>query len=1007
MSALLRSLAALVLLPLLLAGVVRAETFLADGYAVRVWQTNDGLPENLVVSAVQTRDGYLWFGTYGGLTRFDGERFEVYDSENSPGLQDRRVLRLFEDDQGTLWIGHDSGLVTRYRDGRFEPVLQPGNASNEKIIGLGSDEQGRRWAMHENGSIANLDDGTLVPTLIAGDRPGVMNFSQNPKAGIWVVENGRAAHLSQGKLVPAELPQPKSNNYVGSLAASADGGAWLLCDRRVRRWDNNRWVEDRGEIPWPDGSLACSLELRDGTLAVGTIQSGLYLVFPDGRRPIRFSRANGLPQDWIRFLYEDREGNLWAGAGGAGLVSIHPTAFSVLTLPTGAHGCSVLSVAAAPDGSLWIGTDGAALYHRSGDKWEQFTPEKGLGNWYVPSVAVAADGAVWASDFWWGGPYRLEEGRFVRPPGIEETSNPAYSLLPSSPQECLIGNRNGLRLWKDGESTWLAKSPDSSAPDVCSIAREANGVVWCGFARGGIARIAPDRTTYFRRSDGLASDLVNSLCIDTEGTLWIGTADRGLSRFKDGRFVTLGQSEGLADHTICAVLDDGRGYLWLSTHHGIQRISKTELNRCADGAAKTFSSQVYDRSDGLPIVAFTSGFQAVACKTPDGRLWFASGKGLVNVDPARIESNTYPPPVVIGSMLADGKPTALVSGIVTHSLPPGHQRLEFRFSGLSYVAPSKVLFKYRLDGIDQDWIDGGTKRNAFYSRLPAGNYLFRVIACNNDGVWSPEAATLAFTVAPFFWQTGWFITLCALAAAGSIAWVARAITHRRMQRKMEAMERRHEIERERSRIAQDIHDDVGASLSKIAMLSQPGRGDLTEPERAAAMLSRIYTSAREVTQALDEIVWAVDPRHDTLDSLVDYMGRFAQDYLASSSVRCRLDLPVQVPSWPLTAETRHNLFLAFKEALNNAMKHAAASEVHVSVSVGEDSFSFVIKDNGRGFDPQNPAPLESTRFGGGRGVGNMQKRMERIGGRCGVTSQPGAGTTVSLTVEFPRPSAQG
>lgn len=981
-----------------------ATTFLADDYAIRVWQTDDGLPQNMVTSAVQTRDGYLWFGTYSGLVRFDGERFRMFSPTNGLGSEDRRVTRLFEDDRGTLWIGHDSGSVAYYRDGALRTLALPSGGIDDKIIGLGSTGNGRMWAMRENGAVDPLDGGDRLPSLLGDDRPGVMSFSRGAGGHIWLSENGTAAQLTKQGLVPAPLPPRTADAeaYVLCVASSRDGGAWVMCDGRVRKWNNARWTEDRGDYPWPAGGVACALELRNGTLAIGTIQCGLYLLFPDGRAAIHIDRTDGLPQNWIRFLFEDREGTLWAGAGSAGLVSIHPSAFSVLSLPEETQGCSVLSVAAAADGTLWVGTDGAGLYHHSPGHWEHFGPDEGLVNWYVPSVAVAPDGEVWAGDFWWGGPYRLEQGTFHRLPGIEETSNPAYALLPLGGGEWLLGNRDGLRHWQDGRSTWLARSPEVSAREVCAVARDATGTLWCGFAHGGVARVAlTGQVSHFRQSDGLASDAIYCLSVDQDGTLWVGSADQGMSRFKDGRFVTLGREHGLIDTAICAILDDGRGCLWLSTHHGIQRIRKADLNRCADGASPTFDSQVYDRGDGLPITEFTSGFQSVACKTPDGRLWFASGKGLVSVDPARIEANPLPPPVVLDSLRVDGKAAILADSQVPKRLSPAHERLEFRFSGLSFIAPSKVLFRYRLDGIDNAWIEAGAKRTAFYSRLPAGEYQFRVIACNNDGLWNTEGASLSFTVAPFFWQTWWFVSAGSLAGLTVFALLVRFITRRRMQRRMQELERQSAIERERARIAQDIHDDVGSSLARIAMLSQPTTRALAEPQRTAATLSRIYSTAREVTKALDEIVWAVDPRHDTLDSLVAYMGKFAQDFLAAANIRCRLDAPVELPNWRLTAEMRHNLFLAFKEALNNVLRHAAATEVRISLRLQPASFVLTVKDNGRGFDPANPGTSETGRLVSGHGLPNMQRRLASIGGRCEILNTGEQGTTVCFSLGIP------
>jgi signal transduction histidine kinase/ligand-binding sensor domain-containing protein len=983
-----------------------AGTLLTDGYSVRVWQTEDGLPENLVTSAAQTKDGYLWFGTFSGVVRFDGERFRVFNPINTPEMPDRRVVRLFDDSQGTLWIGYEAGHVSLYRQGRFERVMPPRSPENERIIGLGSDEQGAMWAMRENGSVDSLDRDLRLPSLLEAERPGQMGWSRGPDGGIWLWENLRPAHLANGRLVPLELPSPQ-DAIVSGLVGAADGGVWILSNNRIRKWKDRRWTEDRGAFPWDTATISCTLELRDGTLAVGTVGEGLYLIFADGRPAVRFSQLNGLPQNWIRFLYEDREGTLWAGSGNSGLVSIRSSPFAILAPPDRWNGSSVLSVAPGRDGTLWVGTDGASLYHHRAGQWTHYGDADGLHNRYICSVTVTPRGEVWAGHYWWGGPYRLENGRFVPPAGVDAQWSPAFALVAvPGTDDLLVGNREGLLRLTREQATWLVRSPGGFGDDVCAVVQDRNGIIWCGFAQGGLARIAGGEVTFYRQADGLGSDSVQCLLADDDGTLWIGTADGGLTRLKDGKFTRLGPEHGLADTIICHILDDGLGYFWMSTHHGIQRVARSELNRCADGAIATFQSQTYDRSDGLPIVQFLGGRQSSACKTEDGRLWFASSAGLISVDPARIRPNPDPPPVVMESFVLDGRTVPVESRQVADALPPDHERLEFRFSGLSYAAPNKVLFKYRLEGIDKTWIDAGPRRTAFYSRLPAGSYRFRVIACNTDGLWNTAGTSLAFVIAPFFWQTWWFVGSCVLAALFAVAFLVRTITRRRLQRRIEQMERQHEIERERARIAQDIHDDVGASLSRIAMLSQPARRDLAEPDRTAAMLARIYATAREVTRSLDEIVWAVDPRHDTLDSLVDYMGRFAQDFLTAANLRCRLDLPVEVPPWPLTAEIRHNLFLAFKEVLNNAVKHAAASQVRILLRLHPDAFELVVADNGRGFDPAQPGSTEAGRLAAGNGLPNLRKRLARIGGRCEILSTRDEGTSVSLRVDLAvRPSA--
>ena len=333
----------------------------------------------------------------------------------------------------------------------------------------------------------------------------------------------------------------------------------------------------------------------------------------------------------------------------------------------------------------------------------------------------------------------------------------------------------------------------------------------------------------------------------------------------------------------------------------------------------------YGINDGLPTLECSEGSQSAGGKTADGRLWFPTAKGLVVVDPAGARINPLPPPVRIEQMLVDDKKFADGNDGGPLKIPPGRHRIEFEYTGLSFVAPEKVRFKCRLKNFETEWADAGGKRVAIYNYIPPGKYSFEVTACNNDGVWNQTGASLKFEVLPYFWQTMWFRVLGGLAtalAAGGVAWFD---TRRRMRRRLERVERQRDIERERSRIARDIHDDLGANLTRITMLSQMTPDEEQIPAVVAGNLGRIHGTARELTRAMDEIVWAVNPQHDTLDSLANYLSRFALDFLNASKIRCRLDVPLQLPKLPVSAEARHSLFLAFKEALHNVVKHSAAS----------------------------------------------------------------------------------
>jgi signal transduction histidine kinase len=371
----------------------------------------------------------------------------------------------------------------------------------------------------------------------------------------------------------------------------------------------------------------------------------------------------------------------------------------------------------------------------------------------------------------------------------------------------------------------------------------------------------------------------------------------------------------------------------------------------------------------------------------------------VTVDPGDVKTNTLTPPVVIEEMKVDGQP---VGGDLTSApllkIPPGRHRFEFRFAGLSFAAPEKVRFKCQLKGMEPGWVDNGTQRVAPYNYIPPGDYVFHVAACNNDEIWNDQGASLAFTVLPYFWQTLSFRILggvLMVMAGGGVVWLD---ARRRTRFKLERLERQRAIERERARISKDIHDDLGASLTRITLLSQSARGDLENPEQAALDLDRIYSTARELTRAMDEIVWAVNPKHDTLDSLASYLGRFAQEFLGTANLSCRLDVPVQLPAWPMTSEVRHNLFLAVKEALNNVVKHASAREVRVLLALQADAFTLSLEDDGCGFDPSRPVVAAVDRLSSGNGLGNMRRRLAEIRGRFQVESASGKGTRVVFVV---------
>jgi signal transduction histidine kinase/ligand-binding sensor domain-containing protein len=967
----------------------------APGYFTRTWQVEQGLPHNKVSAVVQTRDGYLWLGTYNGLARFDGVHFTLFDDDNTPELRSRRITSLFEAAEGVLWIGTENGDVSQYQDGHFTAVPLHADWSSGKIYAITADDAGDVWLMNDAGELARARDGKVLSPP-SGAISKVVSLARSPEGTIWIGREGFVSALKAGGLTQALT----TNYYVQGFCAARAGGFWVACDGEIRKWKDGDWVANLGAAPWERNIVPNLVETSSGALAGGT--SGLWLFFPGQTNvPAQiFTHTNGFPSDWVISLWEDREKNLWCGTG-AGLAVIRPNNLETISPPDKWKSCPVLSVLPTPDGALWIGTEGAGLYRLQNGGWTNFDSAQGLRNPYVWSLAADGAGNIWAGS-WGGGLFAQKDDAFDFAPGLENFLLPMPALLFVG-DELWIGTPAGALRYQNGKLEPFNEIAGQPFGDVRAIAQDKSGALWFGTAGGGLVRLQNGHFRRFTKSDGLSSDFLECLHFADDGALWIGTFGGGLNRFKNEKFSVVNQRQGLPNGVIGHIEADGRGFFWISSFGGILRASENDLNRCADGEIAEVSFLNYGINDGLPTLECSEGLQSAGGKTADGRLWFPTAKGLVVVDPSAASINPLPPPVRIEQMLVDDKKFADGNTAGPLKIPPGRHRIEFDYTGLSFVAPEKVRFNCRLEGFETDWANVGAKRVATYNYIPPGEYSFEVTACNNDGVWNETGASLAFEVLPYFWQTTWFHVLGGLAtvlAAGGAVWFD---TRRRMRRRLERAEHQRDIERERSRIARDIHDDLGAQLTRITMMSESARGDLANPGRAAAGLEKIYDTARELTRSMDEIVWAVSPRHDTLESLAAYLEKFAHDWLAGVGIRCRLDLPLQFAEWRLTSEMRHNVFLAFKEALHNAVKHSGASEVLIRLAVREKSFELAVEDNGRGFavgekmKAVSPAP---GRAASGNGLENMRRRLAAIGGSCEIQSAPGAGTKVIFSVQL-------
>jgi signal transduction histidine kinase len=658
-------------------------------------------------------------------------------------------------------------------------------------------------------------------------------------------------------------------------------------------------------------------------------------------------------------------------------VRLRDSRCQVFTAAEGLRTPAAASVAEDHDGSIWMGSLGGGL-QRYRDGVVTRIPFAGdASSGFVFSVFPASNGRLWMSaeheDL-----YVLDGTRVTRAsPGVHGIK----ALLVDRAGSVWIGAKDGLsRL--DGQRHQTFGSDDGvERRDVRALAQGPDGAMWIGSGDGTVYRHKDGRFTAFRPDQNKGSQPIWSILPDADGTLWIGTFRGGLLRLRDGHFTRYTTDDGLPSNVICQVLDDGAGQLWMGSYNGVFRVAKSALEHHQGKAPIPVVS--YGRSDGLPTLECSGNYQPSGWTSRDGRLWFATPKGVVSVDPREPATERQPPAVVVEQTRLD----QAVMSAARLQIPPGPHRLEFQYTGLSLSTPEQVRFRYRLAGLEAAWVEAGTARSATYTYVPPGTYRFIVQASLGDGRWSAPSTSEAFTVLPAFSETWWFRTAVSLAAVALVAGTVRYITTRRLRRRLERLEWQRAIEGDRGRIARDIHDDLGAGLTQITLLSELARRE--SPHEMEAHLVQISDTARELTQAVDEIVWAVNPRQDTLDGLVNYICQFAQEYLTVAGILCRLDVPGHLPPLPLSADVRHNLFLAVKEALNNIVKHAQAREVRLRLIQDHGRLTFVIEDDGRGFRVPDP---------NGQGLDNLASRLSAVGGHCSISSEPGRGTRVELNV---------
>ncbi len=767
----------------------------------------------------------------------------------------------------------------------------------------------------------------------------------------------------------------------------------------MRRLAGGQWQDDLSLKPASPPAdnivITCLLEDHAGRLWCGTASGGVFFSNDQGEWQ-RLRPQSAFSQGYISCLFEDRQGNLWVGTVGDGLYRVTAQPAKMLTLPPPFANAEINTAFATRDGAVWMGTGGSGIFRYDGSRFTVFGAAEGLTNQHVCTLFEDSRTNLWAGTA--GGLFRLAAGRFARVEGPPELSIWVKALFEDRAGRLWIGTLGGLICRERGKFTVHYLRPDRSYCDLRCLAEDSTGDLWVGTIGQGLFRLPGGDAEKLSRVQAFPATDARALHCTPDGTLWIGGWGSGLFRLRHGRLASFTTEDGLPSDRIQSIISDAGGQLWLSTDNGIIGISTREMLNYERGKSPPLQCQHISLAEGLANGGCSGSGQPVSTRTADGRIWFPNYEGIAVLDPRQVAFKPPPPKVLVEAVYTDGKELKPIA-TGKWEVPSGVRRFEFDYTAPNLASRQNMRFRYKLEGMDHDWVDASDRRVAYYSQLPPGQYQFQVMVGGSDNQWHAAGQMIQLRVVPRFWERRWLQILASglfvAILGGGVGWSQR----RKYRLRVERLQMQNAMENERRRIARDLHDDFGSRLSGIALqgeaATQAGRISADAYVDIVAMTRRV----RQLLGTLDEVVWATNPDNDLLANAVAYLCDYTEDFLSPTAINCRLEIPApsELPAIALTAQARHNLLLATKEALNNSVRHAQAHTIWLKIGLEAGWLVVEIRDDGKGFEP---AKARTS----GNGLLNFTTRMESIQGRAAVQSQPGQGTTVTLRLPLGSPA---
>jgi signal transduction histidine kinase/ligand-binding sensor domain-containing protein len=945
------------------------------------WTTENGLPQNSVNDILQTRDGYLWLATFGGLVRFDGVRFVVFD-RGIDGIESQRVVALFEDSHGTLWAGTDDGILIRYRGGRFTSYSRRDGLPNASATLIQEDDEGSLWV-------------TWTTSITKFDGRRFVNFGAN--------------HF------PHHVAPPPPARYMDAWWSHDSTGLHVLVKGRVETFPIRR--ESLG------AGILGVFQDRCGTVWISTNGAGLIKAEPG--RLERYTNRDGLPNDFAahgdcdgvvvwggskvyrirnekaepidlpgtRVVYVDREGSMWFGNILSGLQRLRDATVTLVAPPGPPLHKVAYQILPDRTGAVWIGSGGLKRFFNG--RFTSYWSAVGFSPDVITSLYQDKSGRLWVGTV--GGLKYLDNGRFIDYDGPSGFGREAVSaILEDRTGAVWFATNTGLVKLAGGRFTRYTTSDGLSHDRIMSLFEDRAGTLWIG-AYHGLTRFKNGVFTAYAEKEGLVGSQVRAIHEDGDGVLWIGTYDGGLYRLANEQLTRYTRNDGLHDNGVFQILEDDAGYLWTGSNRGISRVSRHELNEFAEGRRRKITPVVLGTKDGLASVEINGGRQPSGAKTADGKLWFPTMAGVAVVDPAVFRRDTRPPRAIIEEVRLNGEPQDFTGGL---RVGPNTPAFEIRYSAPSFVKPELVRFRYRLIGLDDDWIEAGDRRVANFQGVQPGGYRFELTAAGHDGVWSSDGPSLGIVVLPPFWRTWWFLAL-ALAGTASLALAAHGQRVRRLRRQhafQEAFSQRliDSQEGERRRISNEMHDSLGQHLAIIKKRARAGEETLSDAVAVRSALEDIAGLAETIDGEMTEIAYDLRPHHldniglsKTIESMVRRVGR-------ASDIEFETDIAAIDDVFPQSLHI--HIFRIVQESVSNIVQHSKASRAKVAIVRDLTSVEIRVEDNGVGFSPRSFDPANPATHG--FGLMGIRERARILGGQVEIHSSARIGTTVTVRFTF-------